>query len=148
MEWPEFQGLLGQTYPGQPPVRWEEIGLRLKFLFRRLLPEPREDLGRHEVLSERKQVCQTKMDRLNIVQMSFGHSGKSREGKISCLDYQRGKGSSSTETSNPSFEWRLDESRTPLKIKENKEEPLPKTNNHQVFVLPQRGINMKQLSAR
>ena len=108
------------------------------------MPEPREDLGRHEVLSERKQVCQTKMDGLNIVQMSFGPSGKSREGKISCLDYQRGKGPTSTETSNP----RLDESRTPLKIKENKEEPLPKTSNHQVFVLPQRGINMKQLSAR
>ena len=112
------------------------------------MPEPREDLGRHEVLSERKQVCQTKMDRLNIVQKSFGPSGKSREGKILCLDYQREKGPSSTETSNPSFEWRLDESRTPLKIKESKEEPHPKTNSHQVFVLPQRGINMKQLSAR
>ena len=112
------------------------------------MPEPREDLGRHEVLIERKQVCQIKMDGLNIVQKSFGHSGKSREGKISCLDYQRGKGPSSTEASNPSFEWRLDERRTPSKIKENKEEPLPKTSNHQVFVLPQRGINMKQLSAR
>ena len=22
MEWSEFQGLSGQTYPGQPPVRW------------------------------------------------------------------------------------------------------------------------------
>ena len=112
------------------------------------MPEPREDLGRHEVLSERKQVCQTKMDGLNIVQMSFGPSGKSRKGKISCLENQREKGPSSTETSNPSFEWRLDESRTQLKIKENKEEPLPKTSNHQVFVLHQRGINMKQLSAR
>ena len=65
-EWPEFQGLVGCTFPGQPMIR--RVLLKIKncegifFGLRRLLPEPREDLGRYMARTEGRQDSQADME--------------------------------------------------------------------------------------
>ena len=64
-EWPEFQGFVGCTFPGQPMIR--QVLLKRKncegifFCLRRLVPEPREDLGRYMARTEGRQDSQADM---------------------------------------------------------------------------------------
>ena len=98
--------------------------------FRSLLPEPREDLGRHAIAwNERKRVCQSNLQQTKICQSnlqqarmdqmkrpmgSFAPCGEMTKGKVSCLGRKLSKARVSTlalatDTSSSSSDWSFGE---------------------------------------